>query len=379
MNAPVDVGAAGHGGLAIVVEIADDRVCSVRVVSTRPTNLARLFVDRPAEEAPLLAERIFSLCGASHRVVAARAVASARNGTICVRRSQAQTVTLIADRLGGTLRSNMILALHGGDAMTDIALIRPLGEILSLARELGVEAFSSSFASASDRKTMRSLIRQICALGRDHALCPQREGAPLAPSGDSAFEPLARALEAGSPLPFSVPDALGDTDDSAILERVRAGGDAFAAAPSLPGRAPETGAFARCWRETDFSKGALAARFEARMIDLAECFRLLERADKDEPEAGCAVSPSPREGFAVAETSRGRLYHWVRLSADDRIADYQIVAPTEWNFHPAGPFVAALLGAAVPREAAERRIVQLAGLIDPCVPFRVEVKEHVRA
>jgi len=69
----------------------------------------------------------------------------------------------------------------------------------------------------------------------------------------------------------------------------------------------------------------------------------------------------------------------VRLSADDRIADYQIVAPTEWNFHPAGPFVAALLGAAVPREAAERRIVQLAGLIDPCVPFRVEVKEHVRA
>ena len=58
MNAPVDVGAAGHGGLAIVVEIADDRVCSVRVVSTRPTNLARLFVDRPAEEAPLLAERI---------------------------------------------------------------------------------------------------------------------------------------------------------------------------------------------------------------------------------------------------------------------------------------------------------------------------------
>ena len=379
MNPPLGMGASGLGGLAIAVEIADDRVCSVRIVSTRPTNLTRLFIGRPAAEAPLLAERIFSLCGASHRVVAARAIASARNETICVKRSQAQTVTLLADRLGGILRSNMIMALHGGGAMIDIGLVRPLGEVLSLARELGVEAFSRSFASGVDRKMIRSLIRQLCALGRDHALCPQRDGAPSRPAGGSAFAPFAKELEAGAPLPFSAPDALADADDPAVLERMRADGEAFAATPSLPGRAPETGAFARHWRDTDLSRGALAARFEARMIDLAECFRLLERADKEEPAPGCALSPSPREGFAVAETSRGRLYHWVRLSADERIAAYQIVAPTEWNFHPAGPMVAALLGSAVPRVAAERKIVQLASLIDPCVPFRVEVKEHARA
>jgi uptake hydrogenase large subunit len=379
MTPPVGTGASGHGGLEIAVEIADDRVCSVRIVSTRPTNLTRLFVGRPAAEAPLLAERIFSLCGASHRVVASRAVASARNETICVKRSQAQTVALLADRLGGTLRSNMILALHGGSAAIDISLVRPLGEILTLARELAVESLSRSFASGVDRKMIRSLIRQACALGRDHALCPPRDGAPSRSAGESAFAPLAQDLEAGAPLPFTAPDALSDADDPAVLQRMRADGETFAATPSLPGRAPETGAFARHWRETDFSKGALAARFEARMIDLAECFRLLERADKDEPPPGCAVSPSPREGFAVAETSRGRLYHWVRLSMDERIEAYQIVAPTEWNFHPAGPFVVALLGAAVPRRVASRRIVQLASLIDPCVPFRVEVKEHVGA
>jgi Ni,Fe-hydrogenase I large subunit len=114
------------------------------------------------------------------------------------------------------------------------------------------------------------------------------------------------------------------------------------------------------------------------MIDIAACLAELERAEKEIPPP-CAFSHAPREGFAAAETSRGRLFHWVRLAADGRIDDYQIVAPTEWNFHPTGPFVEALLGAAVEHGPAERRIVQLAGLIDPCVPFRVEVREHGHA
>jgi hypothetical protein len=50
------------------------------------------------------------------------------------------------------------------------------------------------------------------------------------------------------------------------------------------------------------------------------------------------IAPAVREGFAAVETSRGRLGHWTRLSRDGKIEDYAIVAPKEWNFHPAGPF-----------------------------------------
>ena len=114
------------------------------------------------------------------------------------------------------------------------------------------------------------------------------------------------------------------------------------------------------------------------MIDIAQCFAELEAPEKDAP-AFQAFSPSPREGFAAAETARGRLYHWTRLSADGRIEDHQIVAPTEWNFHPTGPFIEALLGATMEPDRADRRIAQLAGLFDPCVPFRVEVREHGHA
>jgi len=46
MNSASDLGALGPGALSIVAEIADERVCSVRVVSSRPTHLTRLFIGR---------------------------------------------------------------------------------------------------------------------------------------------------------------------------------------------------------------------------------------------------------------------------------------------------------------------------------------------
>ena len=66
MNSAADLGALGPGALSIVAEIADERVCSVRVVSSRPPHLTRLFIGRSADEIPILAERIYSLCGLSH-------------------------------------------------------------------------------------------------------------------------------------------------------------------------------------------------------------------------------------------------------------------------------------------------------------------------
>ncbi len=375
MNAVVGAVAASQGGLAITAEVADERICAVRVSSTRPTNLSLLFIGRPAQEAPLLAERIFSLCGVSHRVVAARALAIARQEPVCPRRNREEAIALIADSLSAALRSNMILALDGDAARSDLDHIRAVGELLSLLRDLRSETEARSAEGSESRKKAKALIRNIRALGRDlYARAPQ---AGMGPAFRFPSERLEREFVADS---FTVapPDALGDADDLEVMQRMRMEGASFAVMPSLQGRAPETGAFARRWAETDLSKGALAARFQARIIDTLACIAELERAEKD-PPAPRAVSPSPREGFAAAETSRGRLYHWVRLAADGRIEDYRIVAPTEWNFHPAGPFVEALLGAAVRRGRAERRIAQLAGLFDPCVPFRVEVKERRHA
>ena len=74
-------------------------------------------------------------------------------------------------------------------------------------------------------------------------------------------------------------------------------------------------------------------------------------------------------GAGVVETARGPLAYYIETTGG-RAQTLRSVAPTEWNFHPAGPFMAALAGApkvADPIFAARL----LAASFDPCVPFMI--------
>jgi len=72
------------------------------------------------------------------------------------------------------------------------------------------------------------------------------------------------------------------------------------------------------------------------------------------------------------ETSRGLLLHVVQLRGD-QVAEYRIVAPTEWNFHPAGPLFQALSG--LDRgDGLEARAQLVAQSLDPCVAYGIEIE-----
>jgi Ni,Fe-hydrogenase I large subunit len=76
---------------------------------------------------------------------------------------------------------------------------------------------------------------------------------------------------------------------------------------------------------------------------------------------------------AQVEAARGLLVHRVAM-ADGLVEDYRIVAPTEWNFHPAGSVTQAL--AALPstdRQVAEMQAALFVTLMDPCVAWSLEV------
>ena len=73
-----------------------------------------------------------------------------------------------------------------------------------------------------------------------------------------------------------------------------------------------------------------------------------------------------------AETARGLLMHEIVLDGE-RIADYLIVAPTEWNFHPQGPLGGWLVGRdATDREALHAFAARAVAALDPCVRWELE-------
>ncbi len=90
-------------------------------------------------------------------------------------------------------------------------------------------------------------------------------------------------------------------------------------------------------------------------------------ASSDLPLQGTSL---PDEvGLAQVQAARGLLVHRVAIQAG-RVADYRILAPTEWNFHPQG---AAALGLATLPDADDETLQRLGGLfvtaLDPCVAY----------
>ena len=111
----------------------------------------------------------------------------------------------------------------------------------------------------------------------------------------------------------------------------------------------------------------------ARLVELALLLATPGSVPRPPATGSRASRSGAGDGLAAVQTARGLLLHRVRL-ADGRVADYQIVAPTEWNFHPTARWCAASSGLEPRDEAALVRSAQLVvQALDPCVACRVEV------
>jgi Ni,Fe-hydrogenase I large subunit len=119
---------------------------------------------------------------------------------------------------------------------------------------------------------------------------------------------------------------------------------------------------------------AVVSRITARIAELARWLLELGAGDAS-PGTTPRVLSVPLgngEGLAAVQTARGMLLHRVRL-VDQRVADYQIVAPTEWNFHPGGALATGLVGLEAGDDAQLHGAARLAvHALDPCVGYRIE-------
>ena len=116
-------------------------------------------------------------------------------------------------------------------------------------------------------------------------------------------------------------------------------------APRLAGQVVETGALARqvvaghpLARDMIEGYGAsVAARVVARLLELALVLPAMERwlAELVPGEPWCITAKPADEtsGVGLIEAARGSLGHWITVRRG-RIHNYQIIAPTTWNFSP---------------------------------------------
>jgi Ni,Fe-hydrogenase I large subunit len=177
-------------------------------------------------------------------------------------------------------------------------------------------------------------------------------------------------------------EALPEIDDGQLHQYMQQA-DAFITCPEWQERPHETSSLTRQARHPlikemmpVYGKGLLT-RLTARLLELASIpDRLMELmyGITQETEALVSVSNASASatGLGVVEAARGRLVHRASVM-DNAIKHYQILAPTEWNFHPKGLVAEGLLGLPSGDESAMREQASLfISAIDPCVGYSFE-------
>ncbi len=347
---------------------------------------------------------LFSICGVAQASAGMAACEEARGIAATAaeraRRSLLVTAESVQEHAGRLLLDWPGLFIDASPRIEELAVLRR--SVVALRRALGGGIWQATAGGvppdmdlgvASDQLSEIDavLAHGIFAMSADHWL-QIRDGAALREWYRRATTVAARTLRAVEDcglaelgrssvgvLPRITPGAF-----SAVLDADTA--DGFTARPVWNGRACETGPLARQGRRSLVAElqrrqgNGLMTRLVARLTELASlprrmrrCLQVMHGGTGRRPVRGSGASAT-QSGTGLVETARGWLVHRVNLRGGI-VERYRIVAPTEWNFHPDGALVHALL--ALPVTGAQelrRRVAMLVVALDPCVAHEVIVE-----
>lgn len=158
--------------------------------------------------------------------------------------------------------------------------------------------------------------------------------------------------------------------------------DQFIAAPQLAGSCYETSPFTRSQDQPlivaslEAEGNGLFTRQVARLVELAGIPARLREGDIQHEDVNTNARLPAGVGIAQIEAARGRLIHRVVIE-NELITRYQILAPTEWNFHPAGVLAESLKGLKSDTiELLKQKVALLINAIDPCVGYELHIEQR---
>lgn len=366
---------AGDIGLRLAWD--GERITAVQLASTRPLLAPRLFAGKTPAEVLALVPALFSLCGQAQTAAARLALAAAAGAPLTAELAELRH-RVVAESLAELFWR---LLLDWPQAMGLAANPAPV----AIARKIIAAALAAPGLDEALEGPLRASLAELAAehlFGEPltHWLA-RTTPATLADWLAGARTPAAIALRQlrqesprlGQSAVASLPPADRAWLEAALLPGLAQPG--FEQHPRWNGQPAETGALAR---QIDGPLIAALAATEGQTAALRVLARMTELARLLTGRQPCAdwvlgFAPQTGVGVGAVQTARGLLVHRATLTAG-RVAEYRIVAPTEWNFDPAGALTQGLLGQPAASAAdARRAALILVQSLDPCVACQVEL------
>jgi Ni,Fe-hydrogenase I large subunit len=353
-----------EGELMLRVGIAEQRIRTVGVASTRLPLPSKLTHGRTIAEVERTIPRLYSICARAQAAAAASALEAASGAAPDPARQFARASDVRREAIVELLTRLLIDWPRLLDLAPDVAAVARVRQAtlewqLDACDEVARHnVYGMNPAAWLEAESIAALERWADATATLPARSLQRLLRDAVDLGSSAIRPMpAVAIE-------GIAGMLPPLDGSADFSRT----------PEWAGGPVETGALARHANQpliagfVERHGNSVAARFLAQLVDLATALADRRGADDVQQHA-----PAPGVGIGLAQTARGLLLHHARVQ-DGRVKDYRIVAPTEWNFHPAGALTQGLVDRPVPDAGAARRdTALLVQALDPCVAYSIEV------
>jgi hypothetical protein len=389
-----------EGRLRIELRCRERRIRQVRILSSRPLQLPLLFEGKSVDEVLQTIPMLYSICATAQAGAAVTACRQAVGVEAEPGVSQAESMLIGFE----TAREHLWRALidwpgYLGEEV-DRSQLPGLSSMLAEAKRALFDGNASAFSLVPvvhpDPVALTGLIDRLSqtlqrtVFGRPPAQWFALDSVPALERWIGARETAAaryldKLTAAGmAPLGQTRIEALPDIDAALLHERLQQpDADAFIAAPEWQTGPRETSALTRLSGhplilalQPVYGKGLLT-RLVARLLELASMpdylTQLLQTVTAASGDVGSTPPPAASgRGMGMVEAARGRLVHRARVSGDT-VEGYQILAPTEWNFHPSGLVAEGLLGLACGHEAQMREQASLfISAVDPCVGYSFE-------
>ena len=353
------------------------RVHQVEIQSSRLRLPPHFFTDKPLETAPKFVGMLFSLCGTAQSIAASRACEQAINAPANAETEQRRAFEIQTE----TLFEHLLRLAQDWHTALASEPVAPadLQTLFKLKREL----LQTTDPAATLATIQQWFEVRLLGLPTQRWLdyCARGDAKKLSIRGKIGNLMARLCMYDWEPAGNITLHALPELGMDWWQARLNAADSAqFTAEPEVNGQACETSSLTRqwvnpalqVWRERWGS--GLMTRLMARVLDLLECWQNLQHLPS--PTTVYTATPCRGQngiGMAAVQTARGLLLHRV-TQQDGIIQQYQIVAPTEWNFHPRGTLAQMLNGLLALDEVELRAKAQaLITALDPCVAYQLEI------
>lgn len=369
------------GRLDVKVKWREGVIEQVLLSSSRPQRVTELFTGKKVEDVIDLVPMLYSLCGVSQKVAAIKAAESAlriqptdqveqiRGMLVTAEAARELALRLYSDWLPDELNIKVKVIkwfVEVNDEYDWALKINPecknFADLNACANKLDEILMLSGYKFVLNDQSFRSTYKLLSS--------------KMASEVKGVFADESTSLTNAESSVIDFADTAVQAEVVGQLESERA--FLFCSEPELRNRPYENSIYSLNYDCNDMNKKGFFCDFgslEFRFFILSYVlFSMPERIRKGTNDS---LIKSSYSGLGIVKAARGVLMHYMVLDGEPvskaTVADYKIVAPTEWNFHPQGTLVKMLEGAKVSKKQLFVLVDSLIRLVDPCVKWQLQL------